>query len=332
MTEPSPTDTSGPSAGSEQPNLWRPADDLPPDHPGADVEPALVLGIVGDSGSGKNTVADAVATLLGGDRITDVRLDDYHRFTREERAERGLTALNPAVHNLALMQEHLRLLRRRRPIRNRSYSHADGTFGPIRLIPANEIVLVRGLLGFPTRELQSLYDLAVFLQPEPELLFRWKLRRDVRFRGYREAEVLKYIAGHLLDAKEFVLPQAERAHLLVRYEIPDWEAPDTEVRTTLRFRREAAELVRNGGVLEDAALRWEEDGEEIVAHVPAETGRETVEAWGRSRFPDTFDPAVIGRFPDEEGEMRVQPVLGVVEVAIAWLASERARRRANGDA
>src|SRR5690606_2724029 len=160
--------------------------------------PVFVLGIVGDSGSGKTTVADAVARLLGSDRVTDVRLDDYHRFTREERTTRGLTALNPVVHNLALMQEHLRLLRQGRPIRNRSYEHKDGTFGPIRTITPNEIVLVRGLLGFPTRELQSLYDLAVFLQPEPELLFRWKLRRDVRSRGYAEADVLKYIAAHLL--------------------------------------------------------------------------------------------------------------------------------------
>ena len=43
--------------------------------------------------------------------------------------------------------------------------------------------------GFPTDELQDLYDLSVFLQPEPELLFRWKLRRDVQSRGYTEADL-----------------------------------------------------------------------------------------------------------------------------------------------
>src|SRR5690606_33947661 len=129
---------------------------------------------------------------------TDVRLDDYHRFTREERAERGVTALNPVVHNFALMQEHLQLLRQGRPIRNRSYNHADGSFGPIRVIEPREAVLVRGLMGYPSEALRAMYHLAVFLHPEPELLFRWKLRRDVLFRGYTEAEVLKYIANHLL--------------------------------------------------------------------------------------------------------------------------------------
>ena len=169
--------------------------------------PCLVA-IVGDSGSGKSTVADAVTALLGRDRVTDLRLDDYHRFTREERAHRGMTALNPAVHNLPLMDEHLRLLRQGKQIRNRSYNHADGSFGAIRAIEPREIVLVRGLLGFPTDELQALYHLSVFLQPEPELLFRWKLRRDVQSRGYTEAEVLKNIVQHLLDSAHPTLRSA----------------------------------------------------------------------------------------------------------------------------
>ncbi|MEX2584242.1 MAG: hypothetical protein WD766_13295 [Gemmatimonadota bacterium] len=324
MTDQSPPERIDPPEQRESPNLWRAADDLPHDHPGTDSTPALVLGIVGDSGSGKNTVADAVASLLGPDRITDVRLDDYHRFTREERAERGVTALNPTVHNLALMQEHLRLLRRRRPIRNRSYSHTDGTFGPIRTIPAKEIVLVRGLLGFPTRELQNLYDLAVFLQPEPELLFRWKLRRDVRFRGYKEAAVLKTIAAHLLDAKEFVLPQAERAHLHVHYALPDWDAPDTEVRTTLRLRREAADLARAAPLFGDLPVEQEDVGQEVVARIPPDLSEEAVDDWARERFPDTYEPAIVGNFPDETGGMRRQPPLALVQLLIALLARKRA--------
>src|SRR5690606_17055586 len=107
--------------------------------PGASTTMPCLIAIVGDSGSGKSTVADAVTALLGPERVTELRLDDYHRFTREERAARGMTALNPAVHDLSLMDEHLRLLRQGRPIRNRSYSHADGSFGPIRVIEPREI-------------------------------------------------------------------------------------------------------------------------------------------------------------------------------------------------
>lgn len=282
----------------------------------------FVLGIVGDSGSGKSTIADAVTLLLGPERVTDVRLDDYHRYTREERAERGMTALNPLVHNFALMQEHLQLLRSARPIRNRSYNHQDGSFGALRSIEPREIVLVRGLLGYPSDELRGLYHLAVFLQPEPELLFRWKLRRDVQSRGYTEAEVLKYIANHLLDSKQYVLPQADRADLVVRHELPDWEAPDSEVRTTLLLRRAVGEIARGTDLLEGfgAGVRVEDLGEEVRIEFESALSVEQVESWAKASFPDTFDPARIGRYTDDDRSEGHRPALGVVEVIIARLA------------
>ena len=304
-----------------EPNLWRPADDLPLDQ--SATSRAFVIGIVGDSGSGKNTVADAVVNLLGADRTTDVRLDDYHRFTREERVARGLTALNPIVHNLALMQEHLALLRQGRPIRNRSYSHTDGTFGPLRKIDSREIVLVRGLLGFPTKELGSLYDLAVFIQPEPELLFRWKLRRDVHSRGYTEAEVLKSIARHLLDSKEFVLPQAARAHLHVHYELPDWEAPDSEVKTTLRLRREAAALARAENLFSGLEVEQLDEGGEVVVRIPPKMAEDQIDAWGHAFFPESYQPTATGIYSDEEGTTQRRPSLAIVEVLIARIAARQ---------
>ena len=279
----------------------------------------FVLGVVGDSGSGKNTLADAVAGLLGEERVTDVRLDDYHRYTRAERTERGLTALNPAVHNLSLMREHLQLLRQGRPIRNRSYSHADGTFGPIRTIEPREIVLVRGLLGLPSEEVRSLYHLAVFLQPEPELLFRWKLRRDVLSRGYTEAEVLKRIANHLLDSKQYVLPQADRADVVVRHRLLDPDAPDREIRTSLVLRRAVADIIRAGGIPAafGAGTRVEEGPEGLVVDLDPELDRGVVEAWGQKHFPGRFDPRRVGTYEDEGGETGYRAQLAFVEIFVA---------------
>ena len=293
----------------------------------------FLLGIVGDSGSGKSTVAQGVRALLGRDRVSTLELDDYHRHTRAERAEMGLTALNPAVHNLGLMQEHLHLFRRGRPVRNRGYDHTDGTFGPVRVVEPNEVVIARGLLGFPSDELRAAFDLAVFLQPEPELLFRWKLRRDVKERGYTEAQVLKYIAQHLLDSKQYIIPQAERADLVVRYEIPEWDAPDSEVRATLVLRRAAAEAVRSNGICErfGGHVCSEEGDGELVVRVPHDLAIEAVDAWAVERFPDTFRAEEVGRHLDEDGsETRLVP-LAFTEVLIADLA-QKLRRRAGVEA
>ncbi len=280
----------------------------------------FVLGIVGDSGSGKSITARAVRTLIGPERVADLKLDDYHRFTRAERAERGLTPLNPMVHNLSLMQEHLQLLRRGRPIRNRSYNHADGSFGPIRLIEPKDVVVVRGLLGFPTEDLRAAYDLAVFLQPEAELLFRWKLRRDVRSRGYSEAEVLKNIAQHLLDSKEFVLPQAQRADLVVCYELSQWDAPDSEVRTSVVARRRAAEIIaRSPFERFGDEVRLEQRGQDVVLHLGGNLPLAEVEAWARERFPSTYSPERVGTYEDEVGGLTCRAQLVFIETVIARL-------------
>jgi phosphoribulokinase len=293
----------------------------------------FILGIIGDSGSGKSTIADGVRALIGQDRVTSLELDDYHRYTRAERVELGLTALNPTVHNLPLMQEHLQLLRRGRPVRNRRYDHSDGTFGPIRTLDPNEVVVARGLLGFPTDDLRSAYDLAVFLQPEPELLFRWKLRRDVKTRGYSEAEVLKRIAQHLLDSKQYVLPQADRADLVVRYRIPEWDAPDSEVSAELVLRRAAAEAVRGNGLLPrfggDLRMEEEEDvPDQITLQVPAGLETARVEEWAREIFADTYQPGVLGAFMDEDGSTSPSPPIAFTQVLIAEL-TQKLRRRAD---
>ena len=282
--------------------------------------PCLVA-IAGDSGSGKSLVADAVAGLLGRERVTELRLDDYHRYTREERRARGLTALNPAVHNLSLMQEHLKLLREGRAIRNRSYEHSDGSFGPIRLIEPRDVVLARGLLGFPTDELQGLYHLSVFLQPEPELLFRWKLRRDVQSRGYTEAEVLKNIVQHLLDSKEYVVPQAARAHVVVRYELPVSDAPDDAIRTLVTLRREASRLALRHDLLMGLGDGADQEGvgEDVGIELTASLKQETVEAWAGAALPGTFRKGAVGLYRDDRGDKLVRPPLAVVEVLIARL-------------
>ena len=69
--------------------------------------------------------------------------------------------------------------------------------------------------------------------------------------------MLKNIVQHLLDSKEFVLPQAGRADVVVRYELPSTDAPDDQIRTSLLLRRRAAEVsasIRADGAT--VAARW----------------------------------------------------------------------------
>ena len=112
-----------------------------------DAPAPTLVGIVGDSGSGKTTVAHAVRQLLGPERVTELQLDDYHRYTREERQEKGITALHPDAHDFALMREHLQLLRQGRPVRVRGALAIHGVTTWFVLDLASQRVAVRDAHG-----------------------------------------------------------------------------------------------------------------------------------------------------------------------------------------
>ncbi|HEX7532429.1 MAG TPA: hypothetical protein VF340_04255 [Methyloceanibacter sp.] len=59
------------------------------------VDHPVILGIVGDSASGKTTLSAGVAQILGAEHCTVICTDDYHRYSRSQRASAGLSALDP---------------------------------------------------------------------------------------------------------------------------------------------------------------------------------------------------------------------------------------------
>jgi phosphoribulokinase len=177
----------------------------------------LLIGIVGDSGSGKTTLSMSIAAAFGQDRTTLICLDDYHRFDREERIRRSITALSPECNRLELMAEQLGALRRGESITKPVYDHHDGTFGPPETVQPREVVVARGLLGLHTDALAHCFDLSVFLDPEPALRVQWKIARDCAKRGYTMEAVLDQIDRRRPDAERYIAPQRERADLVIRF-------------------------------------------------------------------------------------------------------------------
>ena len=47
----------------------------------------IILGVVGDSASGKTTLTRGLVRLLGHEQVSHVCLDDYHRYDRSQRAD-----------------------------------------------------------------------------------------------------------------------------------------------------------------------------------------------------------------------------------------------------
>ena len=88
----------------------------------------MLLGLAGDSASGKSTLSRGVEYVLGR-RVARVCTDDYHRFDRAERARLGVTPLDPANNRMELLSEHLRALATGQGVTKPTYEHRTGTFG-----------------------------------------------------------------------------------------------------------------------------------------------------------------------------------------------------------
>ena len=198
----------------------------------------VMLGIVGDSAAGKTTLTAGIAAILGRDRVATICTDDYHRYGREERARRGITALHPDCNHIDILEQHLRLLRQNQPILKPVYDHRDGSLAPPEYVAPKPYLIVEGLLGYHTLAMRACYDVKVFLEPEEELRLAWKIRRDMAKRGYSRGQVLAQVEERRADTQAFIRPQRAFADIVVSFYRPAGQAeesgPRLNVRHTLR--------------------------------------------------------------------------------------------------
>lgn len=195
----------------------------------------IMLCLVGDSGAGKSTLSDGCVEILGQDQVTDICLDDYHKYDRAGRKEHHITALHPDCNHLELMGQHVRLLRGGETIFKPVYDHSNGMFGRPEFIRPRAIVLVHGLHGLYTPELRRQWDVSVYLDPDPELRIEWKIKRDTNKRGYSREQVVQQLEERRHDAETYILPQRDLADIVISfYPPPDYTKTHDNTRLNVR--------------------------------------------------------------------------------------------------
>ncbi len=153
-------------------------------------EGSLIIGVAGDSGSGKTTFTKSISNLLGKELVSFFSLDDYHTEDRKTRKQTGHLPLDPKINNLKLAGEHLRELRNGHAVMKPVYNHHTGKIESPEIFEPKKIVIVEGLHTLYD-ELRRYIDLKIYVEPSREIKWRWKINRDVNERGYDKQAVLE---------------------------------------------------------------------------------------------------------------------------------------------
>ena len=258
----------------------------------------ILIGVGGDSASGKHTLAESLRALVGPNDSAQTEGDDYHRWERDDEAWEQTTHLDPRANRMFQSVEDLWALRHGRPVTKPVYDHDTGRFSAPRRLDPRRLTFYVGLHPFFIRRMRGLFDLKIYLDPDEALRRRWKLHRDVDERGHERAEVLRQIEARLPDAERFVHPQRRFADWVVSWQA---DAPLAGDATGEALPVHARHLLRNDVPLEDLVaelrsvpgldVRWElhPDMERQVLEVRGDAAPEDLRTVAFRRFPNLAD-------------------------------------------
>ena len=176
-----------------------------------------MIGIGGDSASGKSTLSNALSDVFEQHNTSIIRGDDMHKWERGNENWNVYTHLDPRANKLHEDLEHARELKLGRSIKRRNYDHSTGKFTLPKFIKPNKLIVFEGLHSFYLSNQAEVYDLKIFMEPDDKLRTWWKVQRDVAKRGYSPEKVLQQLKSREQDSEKYIKSQASQADILASF-------------------------------------------------------------------------------------------------------------------
>ena len=195
----------------------------------------FTLGVAGDSGSGKTTFTEGIRNIFGTDLVSTITLDDYHSLDRNSRRKQGLTALNPKANRIDQIEQDLVQLKHGIPVEKPVYNHTTGVFDHPVILHPQKILILEGLHTLFTPTLRKYLDFTLFVDPTREVKYDWKIRRDVKIRGYSRDAVIKEIAEREPEFERYIAPQKEFADAVIGIDYSEYGRHLGEERNVYRI-------------------------------------------------------------------------------------------------
>ena len=148
--------------------------------------PPLFIGIAGGTGSGKSTVARALADGLPPHSVSVVDHDSYYRdrsdLTFDERSHLNFDHPDALDNDLLIAQ--LESLRAGASVEVPNYDFkTHSRLALTRTVEPKPLIIVEGILVFVDERIRRLLDIKLFVDTDPDLRVFRRIRRDLEQRG-----------------------------------------------------------------------------------------------------------------------------------------------------
>ena len=183
------------------------------------IQPPIIIGIAGGTGSGKTTIANVILARVGAEHIAFLPHDAYYMDLKDlPRAQRDLINFDhPDSLETKLLVEHLRDLKQGNAVETPIYDftrHAR-TQQTNRVEP-QKVILVEGILVFAEPELRAVFDAKIFVDTPPDIRFIRRLQRDIIERGRTVESVIQQYETTVRPMHlEFVEPSKRYADVII---------------------------------------------------------------------------------------------------------------------
>jgi uridine kinase len=182
----------------------------------------LLVAIAGNSGVGKDTLADSLSAVFGENNVSFLSGDGYHKYERGNGRWQAKTHLNPEQNRLAEWKIDVENALNRKPFLKSEYDHSIGRFTPQLILKPKDFVISQGLHALDS-EISKYADLKVFMEMDEETRIRIKVLRDTSKRGRSLQSIKTEMHKRRKDYRNYILPQRDLADIVIKQSGKVWK-------------------------------------------------------------------------------------------------------------
>jgi uridine kinase len=183
------------------------------------MNPPVVIGIAGGSGSGKTTVLNHIIREFGPDPIAILDHDAYYRdlshLSPEKRARFNFD--HPDALETQLMTEHLDCLIEGEAIEKPVYDFTTHTRKEeSETVDPRPVIIIEGILVLAESSLEERMDIKIYVDAADDIRLMRRIRRDLQERGRSIEGILRQYERTVRPMHlEFVEPSKREADIII---------------------------------------------------------------------------------------------------------------------